>query len=81
MWAVPMPRAAAETAAVVNLLSNKRRGRMGNLLTLVVVLAVLIVAGNCFQKEKKPSGKCKTCPEYRYCGGGKPRCARRNETL
>lgn len=81
MWVAPTAIPAAEAAAAANPRSNKRRGRMGNLLTLVVVLAVLIVAGNCFQKEKKPSGKCKTCPEYRYCGGGKPRCARRNETL
>ena len=54
---------------------------MGNILILVVILTALILVTNLFQKEKTPSGKCKTCPEYRYCGGGKPRCARRNETL
>ena len=54
---------------------------MGNILILAVILAALILVANLFHKEKKPGGKCKTCPEYSYCGGGKPRCARRNETL
>lgn len=54
---------------------------MGNILIFVAILVALIVVTNLFQKEKKPSGYCKTCPEYRYCGGGKPRCARRSETI
>lgn len=52
---------------------------MTNILIFVVIFAVLLVLANVFQKEKKPSGRCKTCPEYQYCGGGRPRCARRNE--
>jgi len=53
---------------------------MKSILLLVVILAVLILVTNLFHKEKKPAGRCKTCPEYRYCGGGKPRCPRRSET-
>ena len=49
---------------------------MEQILLLVVILAVQIVVTNLFQKDKKPAGSCRTCPEYRYCGGGKPRCAR-----
>lgn len=55
---------------------------MDNILILIVVLAVLIVAVKLFSKEKEvPSGNCRNCPEFRYCGGGRPRCARRSETL
>lgn len=56
-----------------------------NLVILVVVLAVLILGANLIstngKNRKHPSGNCRNCPEYRYCGGGRPRCARRNETL
>ncbi len=56
---------------------------MDDLLILAGVLTAMVLLANiisCKQKEKKaPSGNCPNCPEYRYCGGGKPRCARRNE--
>ena len=56
---------------------------MNYLLTAVVVLAALILLTNLFSdksKEKKvPSGNCRNCPEFQYCGGGRPRCGRRSE--
>ena len=52
---------------------------MGNILIFIGVLVVLILISNLWQNDKKPSGNCKNCPEYRYCGGGRPRCARRSE--
>lgn len=53
---------------------------MENLYIFIGVLAVLILLTKLFSKEKKPSGNCRNCPEFRYCGG-RPRCARRNETI
>lgn len=45
-----------------------------------VILAAFLAGAKFFSKnDKKPSGNCRNCPEYRYCGGGRPRCARRNE--
>jgi len=32
------------------------------------------------KKEKKPpSGNCRNCPEFQYCGGGRRGCGRRGE--
>ena len=56
---------------------------MNYLLTAAVLLVVLILLTKLIsdnRKEKKlPGGNCRNCPEFQYCGGGKPRCARRNE--
>lgn len=53
---------------------------MGNIILLIVILAVLILLTNLFSGEKKqPGGNCRNCPEFQYCGGGRPRCARRSE--
>lgn len=56
---------------------------MNYLLIAVVILVVLILLTNLpsgKNKEKKPpSGNCRNCPEFQYCGGGKPRCGRRSE--
>lgn len=50
-------------------------------LILIAILAVGFVLSKLSPKEKKePGGNCKICPEYRYCGGGRPRCARRMDT-
>ena len=58
---------------------------MENLLIFAVVMAVLVVAVNLFSGKnkdpKQPTGACRTCPDYRYCGGGRPRCVRRSKTL
>lgn len=52
---------------------------MENILISIGVLAAVIILSKFLQKDKKPSGNCKNCPEYRYCGGGRPRCVRRSE--
>lgn len=58
----------------------KWRTGMEQIVIFLAVLAALIVITNLVSKEKKtPKGNCKSCPEYRYCGGGRPRCARRSE--
>lgn len=44
----------------------------------MVVLVVLIVGVKLLGSKKPVGGKCKTCPEYPYCGGGRPRCTRRS---
>ncbi len=56
---------------------------MDNLLILAGVLTIMVLLANLItgKKEKNPSGNCLNCPEYRYCGGGKPRCTRRSETV
>lgn len=48
---------------------------------LAVVVVVLALAMNALQPKKKLGKKCMSCPERRYCGGNRPRCARRNETV
>ena len=85
MSAVPTGgNAAARTKAAAAPVTGKEVF-MDYLLILAGVLTVMIlvshlISGN--KKEKKvPGGNCRNCPEFRYCGGGKPRCARRNETL
>ena len=56
---------------------------MNYLLVAGVVLVVLVLLTNLFsdksKKEKIPGGNCRNCPEFRYCGGGRPRCGRRSE--
>jgi len=43
------------------------------------ILLGMLVLSRLFSREKKPpSGRCKTCPELRSCGGGRPRCIRRS---
>lgn len=55
---------------------------MENVLILIAILVIAVSLTKDFSKEKKPpSGNCRNCPEYRYCGGGRSRCARRNETM
>lgn len=54
---------------------------MDMILIFVVVLLILIVAVSLSGKEKKVGSTCKNCPEYRYCGGGRPRCARRSKSI
>lgn len=53
---------------------------MEQLVIAAVILAVFLAGAKFFsKKDKTPSGNCRNCPEYRYCGGGKPRCPRRSE--
>lgn len=56
---------------------------MNYLFVAIIVLAVLILLTNLpFGKNKEtkiPSGNCRNCPEFQYCGGGRPRCGRRSE--
>ena len=58
---------------------------MENLLIFAGVMIVLVIAVNLFsgkdKNQKQPTGGCKTCPDYQYCGGGRPRCVRRSKTL
>lgn len=56
---------------------------MHYLLIAIAVMAVLVLVMNLLpgnNKEKKPpSGNCRNCPEFKSCGGGRPRCGRRAE--
>ncbi len=56
---------------------------MNYLLIAAGVIAAMVLLTNLFSdksKEKKVhSGNCRNCPEFRYCGGGRPRCSRRGE--
>lgn len=58
---------------------------MENILIFVGILTVLIIAANLFSvktKDQRQVGStCRSCPDYRYCGGGRPRCVRRSKTL
>ena len=46
-----------------------------------VLLSVTVLSGLFSGEKKPPGGKCKTCPELRSCGGGRPRCIRRSGSL
>lgn len=56
---------------------------MNYLLIAIAVMAALVLVMNLLpgnSKEKKtPSGNCRNCPEFKSCGGGRPRCGRRAE--
>ena len=53
---------------------------MNSILVFLGVMVCLVLLGCFLSKDKKPpSGNCRNCPEYRYCGGGRSRCARRQE--
>ena len=54
---------------------------MNYLLTAICVMAVILVLANLLpdQNKKIPSGNCRNCPEFRYCGGGRRGCGRRGE--
>ena len=56
---------------------------MNYLLIALGILAAVVLVAHLLpdnSKEKKPpSGNCRNCPEFQYCGGGKPRCGRRAE--
>jgi hypothetical protein len=56
---------------------------MDYLLIAAVILVALALGMRLLpsgENEKKiPSGNCRNCPEFQYCGGGRPRCGRRSE--
>lgn len=54
---------------------------MNYLLIAICVMAVILVLANLLpdQNKKIPSGNCRNCPEFRYCGGGRRGCGRRGE--
>jgi len=54
---------------------------MTEILILIAVLVGLVVLAKLLPQQKNTVGsKCKSCPEFPYCGGGRPRCARRSES-
>ena len=55
---------------------------MEHLLIAAAVLVGLILVMNLIptnSQKKPPSGNCRNCPEFKICGGGRPRCGRRAE--
>lgn len=54
---------------------------MNYLLIAICVMAVILVLANLLpdQNKKIPSGNCRNCTEFRYCGGGRRGCGRRGE--
>lgn len=54
---------------------------MNYLLIAICVMAVILVLANLLPDQNKmiPSGNCRNCPEFRYCGGGRRGCGRRGE--
>jgi len=52
---------------------------METVFLLIVVVVVLTLAAKLINPHQKPGRKCQSCPEFKRCGGGRPRCARRSE--
>ncbi|MBP3684283.1 MAG: hypothetical protein J6J12_04885 [Oscillospiraceae bacterium] len=52
--------------------------------TLWMVVAVVLVLGlgaKFLSPSQKPGKVCQSCPEFKRCGGGKPRCPRRGGSI
>ena len=45
---------------------------------LVIILAVVMTV---LEPGQKPGKRCQSCPEFKRCGGGKPRCPRRSGSI
>ena len=54
---------------------------MDILLTLLAVAVILGIAMVVLKPQQKPGKKCQTCPEFKRCGGGRPRCPRRSGSV
>ena len=54
---------------------------MDTVILVAMVVAVMILGVKFLYPQQKPGKKCQTCPAFKQCGGGKPRCPRRSESL
>ena len=52
---------------------------MGTVVMTILLVVVLALAMKFLNPQQKPGKKCQSCPAFKQCGGGRPRCPRRTE--
>lgn len=52
---------------------------MDILIPSILMAVVLGIAMKVLDPRQKPGKTCQSCPEFKRCGGGRPRCPRRSE--
>lgn len=54
---------------------------MGTVVIAILIVAALGLAMKYLMPQQKPGKTCRSCPEFKSCGGGRPRCIRRSKSV
>lgn len=54
---------------------------MDTLILVIAVIIVMVLGMKLLDLQPKPGKKCQSCPEFKNCGGGRPRCPRRGGSV